>query len=89
MKLVIKNKKFGLPRFRLPKVRTDFGFPTIDIAIPRVVSKVSVGGHFKKMAGVSISIAALVVVVAVARILRGPSGTGLYWWTRAAAGTSA
>ena len=66
MKLVIKNKKFRLPRFRLPKVRTDFGFPTIDIAIPKVVSKVSVGGHFKKMAGVSISIAALVVVVAVA-----------------------
>ena len=66
MKLVIKNKKFRLPRFRLPKVRTDFGFPTIDIAIPRVVSKISVGGHFKKMAGVSISIAGLVVVIAIA-----------------------
>jgi len=40
MKLVIKNMKFGLPRFRLPKVRTNFSFPTINIAIPKMVTTV-------------------------------------------------
>ena len=40
MKLVIKNMKFGLPRFRLPKVRINFSFPTINIAIPKMVTKV-------------------------------------------------
>ena len=40
MKLVIKNMKFGLPRLRLPKVRINFSFPTINIAIPKMVTKV-------------------------------------------------
>ena len=40
MKLVIKNMKFGLPRLRLPKVRTNFSFPTINIAIPKMVTTV-------------------------------------------------
>ena len=40
MKLKIKNMKFRLPRFRLPKVRTNFSFPTTNIAIPKVVTKV-------------------------------------------------
>ena len=39
MKIVIKNIKLGLPRFRLPKVRTNFNFPT-NIAIPKMVTKV-------------------------------------------------
>ena len=66
MKIVIKNRRFRLPKFRLPKLRTTVGFPDIDFTIPKVVTKVSIGGNFKKMAGVSLSIAALVVVVAIA-----------------------
>ena len=66
MKIVIKNKKIRLPRLSIPKLHINVGMPKIDLAIPKVVTKVSVGGHFKKMAGVSISIAALVVVVAIA-----------------------
>tara|TARA_R110002020_G_scaffold417933_1_gene627183 strand:+ start:122 stop:1015 length:894 start_codon:yes stop_codon:yes gene_type:complete len=65
MKLIIKSRRLRLPKFRLPKLRTNVGFPDIDFAIPKVVTKVSIGGNFKKMAGVSLSIAALVVVVAI------------------------
>ena len=36
---MIKNIKFSLPRFRLPKVHTNFSLPT-NIAIPKMVTKV-------------------------------------------------
>ena len=66
MKLVIKNRKIGLPKFRIPKLNIQVKIPDVGIAIPKVITRVSVGGRFKKMAGVSLSVAALVVVVAIA-----------------------
>jgi len=66
MKLVIKNKKIGLPKFRIPKLNMQVRIPDVGIAIPKVITRVSVGGRFKKMAGVSLSIAGLVVVIAIA-----------------------
>ena len=65
MKLIIKNRRIGLPKLRIPKLNVEVRLPSISIAIPKFITKVSVGGHFKKMAGVSLSVAALVVVVAV------------------------
>lgn len=65
MKLVVKTRRFKLPKFRVPKLRINVGLPHLDITIPKVVTKVSIGGNFKKMAGVSLSVAALVVIVAV------------------------
>lgn len=66
MKLVIKNRKIGLPKFRIPKLNIQVKIPDVGIAIPKVITRVSIGGRFKKMAGVSLSVAALVVVVAIA-----------------------
>ena len=66
MKLVIRNRKIRLPKLTIPKLNMKVGMPDVSIAIPKVISKVSVGGRFKKMAGVSLSVAALVVVVAIA-----------------------
>ena len=66
MKLVIKNKRIGLPKFRIPKLNMQVKIPDVGIAIPKVITRVSIGGRFKKMAGVSLSIAGLVVVVAIA-----------------------
>ena len=66
MKLVIRNRKIRLPKLTIPKLNMKVGIPDVSIAIPKVISKVSIGGRFKKMAGVSLSVAALVVVVAIA-----------------------
>lgn len=66
MKIVIKNRRFRLPKFRLPKIHTNINFPTFDTPVPKVVTQVSIGGNFKKLVGVSMSIAALVVVVVIA-----------------------
>jgi len=65
MKLVIKNKKIRLPKLRVPKLHIDVGIPSLDLAIPKVITNVSIGGHFKKMAGISMSVAALVIVGAI------------------------
>ena len=53
MRLVIKNKKFRLPRFSIPKLHINVGLPKINVAIPKLVTNISVGGQFKKMAGIS------------------------------------
>jgi hypothetical protein len=53
MKLVIKNKKFRLPKLSIPKLHIDVGMPSLDFAIPKVVTNISIGGNFKKMAGIS------------------------------------
>jgi len=65
MKLVIKNKKFRLPKLSIPKLHINLGLPSLDFAIPKVVTNISIGGHFKKMAGISLSVAALVSVLAI------------------------
>ena len=65
MKLVIKNKKFRLPKLSIPKLHINVSMPKINVAIPKLVTNISVGGQFKKMAGISLSIAGLVIVVAI------------------------
>tara|TARA_R100001143_G_C3351075_1_gene129560 strand:+ start:516 stop:1403 length:888 start_codon:yes stop_codon:yes gene_type:complete len=65
MKLQIRNKTIRLPRFRVPKVGIEVRLPELSLAIPRLITRVTIGGQFKKMAGISITIAALVVVTAV------------------------
>ena len=65
MKIVIKNKKFRLPRLSIPKLHINVGAPKLDFAIPKLITNVSVGGHFKKMAGISLSVAVLVIVGAI------------------------
>ena len=66
MKLVIKNRKFRLPKLRIPKLHIDVGLPSLDFAIPKIITNVSIGGHFKKMAGISMSVAVLVIIGAIA-----------------------
>ena len=65
MKLQIRNRRVRLPKFRIPKVGVEVRLPGFSLAIPRLITRVTIGGQFKKMAGVSITVAALVVVVAV------------------------
>ena len=65
MKLQIRNKRIRLPRFRLPKVGIEVRLPGFSLAIPRLITRVTIGGQFKKMVGVSFTIAALVVVIAI------------------------
>ena len=40
MKFVIKSKKIGLPKLRIPKLRINVGMPKLDFAIPKMVSRV-------------------------------------------------
>ena len=65
MKLQIRNRRVRLPKFRIPKVGVEVRLPGFSLAIPRLITRVTIGGQFKKMVGVSFTIAALVVVIAV------------------------
>ena len=65
MKLQIRNRRIRLPKFRIPKIGIEVRLPGFSLAIPRLITRVTIGGQFKKMVGVSFTIAALVVVIAV------------------------
>jgi len=65
MKITIKSRRFHLPKFRIPRIGIGVSMPGLNLQVPRLQTKIGFNGSVKKLIGVPVAIAGLVVVGAM------------------------
>ena len=65
MKITFKSRTFRFPKIYIPKIKAKLSFPILEMAIPRLRTKLGLGDNFRKIMGISLSMAGLIIVGSV------------------------
>ena len=65
MKITFKSKTFRFPKIYIPKIRAKLSLPVFEMAVPRIKTKLGLGDNFKKIMGISLSLAGLIILGSV------------------------
>ena len=65
MKITFKSKTFRFPKIYIPKIRAKLSLPVLQMAIPRITTKLGLGDNFRKIMGISLSMAGLIIAGSV------------------------
>tara|TARA_Y100001938_G_scaffold4387_2_gene5528 strand:- start:5825 stop:6703 length:879 start_codon:yes stop_codon:yes gene_type:complete len=65
MKITIRSKTFRFPSIYIPKVKAKLNLPVLQMAVPRIKTTLGLGGNFKKIMGISLSMAGLIIAGSV------------------------
>ena len=62
MKITFKSKTFRFPKIYIPKIRAKLSLPVFEMAVPRIKTKLGLGDNFRKIMGISLSLAGLIIL---------------------------
>ncbi len=62
MKITFKSRTFRFPKIYIPKIRAKLSLPVLQMAVPRISTKLGLGDNFKKFMGISLALAGLNIV---------------------------
>mgnify|MGYP003110498035 FL=1 len=62
MKITFKSRTFRFPKIYIPKIRAKLSLPVLQMAVPRISTKLGLGDNFRKIMGISLSLAGLIIL---------------------------
>ena len=70
MKITFKSKTFRFPKIYIPKIKAKLSLPILEMAVPRIRTKLGLGDNFKKIMGISLSMAGLILLAQFTLLLQ-------------------